>query len=162
LVALFIKNYELCEDAEARIFELPNAVEILDKYLDRESLTFDSVDKMFASLQAGKLMKIYLENGGELSDEQQVKLFDLPNADELISILIKREQELCEKAEVMLLKHPNTVQMIDAYTKYTDLSEEAQMSLFTLPNAKELVLNYRKENGLGEEAEAYAQAKGWL
>lgn len=86
LVLFYVQQgYGFMPDVEYKLFELPNAEEILTIYVARHRLHSNLAQlKLFAFPNAPEILKLYIGKRHELNPQAQLKLFDLPNAEELV------------------------------------------------------------------------------
>ena len=157
---LIKQQRELTEQQQLSLFDQPNADDLLFKYMLYEDLTKAAEQKlldasfvlnlmeampqyvfcdnscatMFTKPDAPKLVMVYVTNGHALSDENELKMFDLPNAAEVVT----------------------------EYMRHQDLSDEGEMRLFELTDAEKLVKRYNRKYVMCSEATELAKKKGWI
>lgn len=89
---------------------------------------------------AHELLRTYIDNGYELCDEAQVKLYDLeaPFNEDLVVLYIEKDNLLCEEAEARLLDLPLGEMLVETYcfAKEHYLKPKAQLKLLNLPDKK--------------------------
>lgn len=98
---------------------------------------------------AHELLRTYIDNGYELCDEAQVKLYDLeaPFNEDLVTLYVEKDHTLCEEAEAKLLDLPLGEMLVENYcfTKEHYLQPKAQLKLLEQPN-KSLAKRYIRFN----------------
>jgi len=116
-----------------------------------------------------ELLTFYIENGGKLCEEAQVKLYDLekPHNENLILLYIEQGNVLCEEAENKLFDLPRGELMVDQYCfglgNY--LKPKSQMKLLDMSDsvlAKRYIRNYKKTPYLSTEFMNRAQTLGLM
>ena len=85
--------------------------------------------------------------GTSLDEEDQMRLFDLPDAKELLRVYLSC-WELCDRAKIKLLEQPYAKSLLKEVT----FSEKLQLTFFMLSNAEQLVRVYISEHPLCDEA----------
>ena len=148
----------LSNEAELYLVEMPNAGNLIRKYIQRYSFEPKTEIKLFARPDISEIISDYLANN-RLYEENETLLFNLPNGVELMQQYLTKSkvtpetvkaifnhpasekilptllqnQEITPEAQKELLKHPNVVTLLPLYIEHHPLCEEAQMMLFDLP-----------------------------
>ena len=144
LVELYLEHgYEFGSIAEPKLLDLPNADAIMLRYVDDENLRLsdEAQVRLFNLPSARKLLETYLSFDNELCEEAQCRLVELPNGEALISLFVENH-ELCEEAQCRLVKLPNVADAVGKYIENNDLCEEAVDGLFMSPDASKLLKIY--------------------
>lgn len=106
LVLFYVQQgYSFPPDIEYKLYELPNAEEILTIYMVKHPLHSNLAQlRLFAFPNAPDILKSYIENRHPLNPQAQLKLFDLPNAEELVKRYNALNFELCKDFKRLMRK----------------------------------------------------------
>lgn len=148
------------EDEEA-LLELPDAVELVGKYIDNSRFWRLVEAKFLKDRRFAGLWKKYFKYYS-LTDAQELALFDRDDAMEIVKAYSSGSQ-LCERAEMKLFDMPNPEDWVKMYMSTgTFGSEKAEFRLFELPHAEELVKLYAGKYALYNESHRKAKELGWI
>ncbi len=146
--------YPLSEDALLKVFDLPNAKDILAGYAPHHQLPKSVEAKLFDKPDMREILKAYISKQ-HISDDAAFKLFEQPDAHELLMLyLSENKHELPSGFDIPLLDMPNCEALLEAYKKHGYgywLSEEAQLKMFTRADVETLLGKY--DYHLCEQAE---------
>ncbi len=91
------KGNFLCPEAQIKMLELPNAVDLLKEYLQHYSLSRNAQLKMMECVNVKDLLRVFAEKD-LLCKSAQIKLFEHLDASSLVAIYISK-QRLCEELQ---------------------------------------------------------------
>ena len=132
-VEVYNEHYAFSPEAQIKFFELENASEVVEIYINKRPLCDDAEVLMMALPNAESLAKKYVElYPNFLCIKAQEKVFDLSNAAEIMKIYINSFNRI----------KPDYI-----------LGEVSQIKLFSLDEAKELVKVYIKKCKMSDDAE---------
>ena len=76
--------YNLSCDEELKLFNRPDAKEIIALYSSYSQMSERAELKLFSMPNAEEWVKMYIEKGSFYSEKSELKLFEMPNAEELV------------------------------------------------------------------------------
>lgn len=86
----YFKLYNLSCDEELKLFNRPDAKEIIALYGSYSQMSERAELKLFSMPNPKEWVKLYIEKGGFYSEKAELKLFEMPDAEELIKFYISR------------------------------------------------------------------------
>ena len=107
---------------------------------------------MFNEPDACAQILAYIRSGDDLSEDAQVKIFELEEAVDIIKCLVRRYHSLCGRAQVAMMGHKDVVELVKWYTDMFSLTREAELLMFEHEKVVELVEVYVINNPLRDEA----------
>jgi hypothetical protein len=132
LVRLYVQNYSLCEEAQLKLFEITSAKEVFKVCIHRCLLCEKAELRMFEVKDAEYFVKMYIQDYSyRLYDKAHVKLFDLHNFVEIINEYIKK-YPLSDEAEVKLLDYTEANDVCRIYCQKYYLGYKAQEKLYEM------------------------------
>ncbi|MCM1323543.1 MAG: hypothetical protein NC218_05230 [Acetobacter sp.] len=151
LISLLESGIKLNRALVVKLFELPDATEIVKAYLSRNYFTaFDNLQLlMFGRPDSPELILYYVEQGYGINPQIEEKLFELPNAEEVIKAYTAHHQLYSNLAQLKLFMFPDVVDILRTYIRNGHpLNAKAQVKLFDLPApyAEEMVKLYKAKN----------------
>ena len=142
----------LCDEAEVAMLGLKDFLEVYRTYIRNYSLCSVAQLKLFELPNAKELLKEYIEQNYPLCESSQAKMLGLFDAEELINIYVEKHA-LSPKAQIKLLKHSNAEKLLKIYVQYHYLSDEAELKMIEHEKHERFIAIYLQEHYLGEKAE---------
>ncbi len=147
---------EIDEEIQLKIFDLPDeeAAEIMREYVKHDYWLCDEAQlKVFGLPNVAEILLEYVKHGWALCKEAQFKVFDLPDekAVEIILECVKHGRALYyyNGCQLKVFGLPNAAEILLEYVKHHRLYWETQLKIFDLPDEKaaKIMLEYTKHGG---------------
>lgn len=153
LLNIYISKRELCDEAQLKLFELPNAKELVKTYIFLHMELCDAAQVKLVELPNPiELIEMYISRR-PFCAAAKIKMIEQPNAAQLLKLLHKHQYYLGDTVQLKLFEQPNAVELVKMYTSWYRLCDDAQLKLLDLPDAPELVKMYISKWGLGKKAQ---------
>ena len=107
---------------------------------------------MFNEPDACKQVLDYIRSGNDLSEDAQVKVFELEEAVDIVKCLVRRYCSRCSRAQVPMMGHKDVVELVKWYTDMFSLTQKAELLMFEHEKVVELVEVYVINNPLSDDA----------
>lgn len=140
-VLSYVKCYSLCEEAQVKMFELPNIRELITAYIKHHRLCYMAELKMIKHPDAVSLVKDYMEEFS-LHEKTQLEMFDLPIIRDLLQIYIDNVISVSDEAEVKLVNMSDNLELFSKYVDNWPLEKPGKEALLKRENGKEHILYY--------------------
>ena len=101
------KGHLIPQNCQLKIFDLPNAEELVLEYTRHFRLCNKAQPKIFDLPNAAEIILEYVKNGHSLCDEAELKLFGLPNASEVALEYVRQGYWFCDEAQKRIPELPN-------------------------------------------------------
>lgn len=142
---------------DSKLVEISDNVELITAFKKREELSVAAQDKMFDRPNAAELVKAYIKDDmpdklpRPLADSAQFKMLALPQAEELLQ---EYGYQLCYEAELKLFELPNAESIVRRYIHdFKFQLPKAEAKIFELPNAPDILDEYLADAYLNERNE---------
>ena len=136
-----------------KLMNLAGAEDIVDYIFENYDIEEEVADAMFTAPNALHWVRKHIKNGGDLTDEQIVKVIKLAGAEDLVESVIK-DYDIGEEAVDAMLESPNASRWIRMHLKNDGtLNDEQQMRLCKLHDQETIRLFVDRGGSLCEEVE---------
>ncbi|MCM1323875.1 MAG: hypothetical protein NC218_06915 [Acetobacter sp.] len=155
IVSIYAKRYYLSDEAILKVFDLPNAKEILMDYVCtyNRQLPVSAERKLFTLAEWKDVMIAYIQHQ-HISEQAELMLFNRPDAAKLALLYIQNGKvSFTPAAQIKMLQLRDNVKVLNAFAQKERLADEAELWMLSRPNAAELVEVYMKHHTLTDEAQ---------
>ncbi len=145
LIVAIKKRGELSDEMQLKMFERPNAADIVRAYIKEDQneyprrLSNKAQLKMLALPEAEDLLAEYYY---PLCPEAELMLFELPHAEIVIKKYVLEFPNIGQETEAKLFELKNAADIFDSYPAHRTLYGENELLLFTLPNGVKRMIAY--------------------
>lgn len=156
------KGYELTEQQQLQVLNLPDAEKLVYSYLRYYNLVPVAEISLLDKSWSERFMRH--DKAYEFSDEACAHMFNLPNASDVVKIYVENGHTLHEDLLMNIFGLPNAAEIMAEYVTLIEmpLPEDIELKMLALPNAKELISIYRRKFDMHDDATKIAQAKGFI
>ncbi len=151
-ITLCARLDRLGEEAQLKLFSLPEAEMLVKAYTEKRKLTGEAERKLFFPPYDSEILPEYLETYG-CDDENDDVLLAHPQAVKLFSIVCE-QYNFNEATQLAMLDHPDAGALMQVFLQTENLEEKAQLKLFEPTVEADLLPRYI---ALGEELSPAAQ-----